>query len=90
VPIGNDFRWGGKLVVIKTGSSAGVTRTTLGRVAAIVYGEETADRWILYEFAPSKFEELSVQSKSRNHDENYRLVRLAQVWEHGRQIRGEA
>ena len=86
----NEFRWEGKIVVIKTGSSAVVTRATLGRVAAIVYGEETDDGWVLYEIDPTVFEELSIQSRSRNHDERYRLVRRTQIREHGRQIPAEA
>jgi hypothetical protein len=86
----NEFRWDGRIVVIKTGSSAVVTRAILGKVAAIVYGEETDGGWILYEIAPTIFEELSVQSRSRNHDEKYRLVRRTQIREHGRQIPVEA
>ena len=82
----NEFRWDSRIVVIKTGSSAVVTRATLGRVAAIVYGEETNDGWILYEIAPTLFEALSIQSRSRNHDENYRLVRRTQIRDHGRQV----
>lgn len=36
----NEFRWDSRIVVIKTGSSAVVTRATLGRVVAIVYGSK--------------------------------------------------
>ena len=82
----NEFRWNDRNVVIKTGSSAVVTRAMLARVAAIVYGEETDDGWILYEVAPTIFEELSIQSRSKNHDEKYRLVRRTQIRKHGRQI----
>jgi hypothetical protein len=85
----NEFEWGGRIVLIKTGPSAVVTRATLSRVAAIVYGEETNDGWILYEIAPTIFEALSVQSCSRKHGENYRLVRRTQIREHGRKIRVE-
>ena len=86
----NVFQWGGRVVLIKTGSSAVVTRATLDRVAAIVYGEETKDGWILYEIAPTTFEALSAQSCSTKHDEKYRLVRRAQIREHGRRIRCKA
>lgn len=86
----NEFRWNGRIVVIKTGSSAVVTRATLGRVTAIVYGEETDNGWTLYEIAAKIFEKLSVQSHSRKHDENYRLVRRKQIRETGRRIPVEA
>ena len=82
----NEFRWDDKVVVIKSGSSAVVTRAMLIRVAAIVYGERKNAEWRLYEIDPVEFENLSVQSRSRNHDENYRLVRRTQIREHGRQI----
>jgi len=82
----NEFQWDGRIVVIKTGSSAVVTRATLRRVAAIVYGEKTGGGWRLYEMTPAKFAELSVQSHSRNHDENYQLVRRTQIREHGGEI----
>jgi hypothetical protein len=86
----NEFRWNARIVVIKTGSSAVVTRATLDRVTAIIYGEETGDGWTLYEITPKVFEELSVQSRSRNHDENYRLVRRKQIRQTGRRIPVEA
>ena len=86
----NEFRWDGRTVVIKTGSSAVVTRATLGRVTAIVYGEETDNGWTLYEIVPKIFEELSIQSRIRNHDESYRLVRRKQIQETGRRISVEA
>jgi ribosomal protein L25 (general stress protein Ctc) len=82
----NEFRWQGRVVVIKTGSSVVVTRATLGRVAAVIYGEETDNGWILYELDPATFEQLSVQSRSRIHNENYRLVRRTQIRDHGRSI----
>jgi hypothetical protein len=86
----NEFQWDARIVVIKTGSSAVVTRATLRRVAAIVYGEKTGGGWRLYEMTPTKFAELSVQSHSRNHDENYRLVRRTQIREHGGEISVDA
>jgi hypothetical protein len=45
----NDFRWEGRTVVIKTGSSVVVTPATLRRAAAIIYGKETRNGWELYE-----------------------------------------
>jgi hypothetical protein len=82
----NEFRWDDKVVVIKTGSSAVVTRAMLTRVNAIVYGERTNAEWRLYEIDPTVFEKLSIQSRSKNHNEKYRLVRRTQMREHGRQI----
>ena len=82
----NEFRWDDKVIVIKTGSSAVVTRAMLTRVAAIVYGVWTNAEWSLYEINPSVFEKLSVQSRSRNHNERYRLVRRTQIRENGRQV----
>ncbi len=84
--ISNEFRWNGRIVVIKTGPSAVVTRATLARVAAVVYGDETNTGWALYEIDPETFEQLSVRSQSSNHNENYRLVRRSQIREHGGQI----
>lgn len=71
----NEFRWDDEIIVIKTGSSAVVTRAMLTRVTAIVYGERKNTEWRLYKINPKVFEKLSVQSRSRNHNENYRLVR---------------
>lgn len=82
----NEFRWNDKVVVIKTGSSAVVTRAMLDRVAAIVYGEWINAEWKLYKIEPTVFEGLSIQSHSRNHNENYRLVRRKQIRENGNQI----
>ena len=82
----NEFRWNNKVVVIKTGSSAVVTRAMLARVTAIVYGKKKNSEWKLYEIDPKEFEKLSIQSSSRNHNENYRLVRRTQIREHGREI----
>ena len=82
----NEFRWRGRVVVVKTGSSAVVTRATLARVAVIVYGEQTAAGWELYEIDPATFERLSVASRSRKHNENYRLVRRTQIRDNGRRI----
>ncbi len=82
----NEFRWKGRTVVIKTGSSVVVTRATLARVATVVYGEETASGWVLYEIDPATFEGLSVTSQSSKHNENYRLVRRTQIRDNGRVI----
>jgi hypothetical protein len=79
----NEFRWKGMVVVIKTGASAVVTRATLARVAFVVYGEKTAEGWTLYKIDPATFDHLSVQSQSRNHNENYRLVRRSKIRNNG-------
>jgi hypothetical protein len=42
----NEFRWNDRTVVIKSGSSAVITRATLGRVTAIVYGEESDNQCV--------------------------------------------
>lgn len=84
----NEFRWGERIVVIKTGSSIVVTRATLDRVAAIIYGKRTQKGWDLYEIDPTTFERLSVQSQSSKHDQNYRLVRQTQIRTHGHRITG--
>ncbi len=82
----NVFRWNRKLVVIKTGSSAIVTRPLLAKVEAIIYGEWKHDEWHLYEIGTKVFEKLSKESQSRKHNEEYRLVRRSQIREHGSQI----
>lgn len=79
----NEFLWNGKVVVIKTGQSAVVTRAMLAKVGAVVYGEKMGDGWVLYEIDPAAFERLSVRSQSNNHDENYRLVRRSQIKDNG-------
>ena len=83
----NDFLWKDRIVVIKTGPSAVVTRATLARVSAVVYGEETANGWLLYEIDPATFEALAVTSQSSGHNENYRLVRRSQIRNQGQVIR---
>lgn len=80
----NEFRWGDRIVVIKTGPSAVVTRASLGRVAAIVYGEKNDDDWFLYEISPIKFEGLSRPSRSARHSDNYRLVSGTRIREQGK------
>jgi hypothetical protein len=82
----NEFRWEERIVVIKTGPSIIVTRATLRRVTAIIYGKESRNGWELYEIDPTTFELLSVQSQSSGHNENYRLVRQTQIRGHGRRV----
>jgi hypothetical protein len=82
----NEFQWGNKRVVIKTGSATVVTRAMISRVSSIVYGEWKIDGWNLYEIDTDVFEKLSIQSRSRNHNENYRFVRGKQIKENGRHI----
>jgi len=82
----NDFRWEGRTVVIKTGSSVVVTRATLSRITAIIHGARTYNGWVLYEIDPITFEQLSVQSRSSKHNQNYRLVRQRQIRDHGHRI----
>ncbi|QDV26362.1 hypothetical protein [Aureliella helgolandensis] len=82
----NEFDWNGSRVVIKTGSSAVVTRAALERVDAVVYGEATAQGWTIYRVEPRAFDENSIQSQSSNHNENYRLVRRAQIREIGEPV----
>ncbi len=81
----NEFQWNDRIILIKTGSSAIVTRATLERVQAVIYGV-AVDGWTLYEIDPETFEELSVASASRNHDETYRRVRRTQIRENGRRL----
>lgn len=82
----NEFtRQDGKSLLIKTGSPAVVaTRATLGRIDFIIYGDRSDGSWVLYEICPKKFEDLSGQSRSRNHNENYRSVSRTLIREHGR------
>jgi hypothetical protein len=82
----NDFMWQDQIIVIKTGPSVVVTRSTLARVMFVVYGERKDAEWKLYQIDPTTFEKLSVQSRSRNHNENYRSVHSTKIREHGSQI----
>ena len=82
----NEFTWRERRVAIKTGPSVVLTRSTLSRIDAIVYGYQEQGVWTLYEMAPRRFEELSVSSQSRKHTDDYRLVRRAQFLEHGREL----
>ena len=82
----NEFRWNGRIVVIKTGSSAVVTRAMLNRVAAVVYGEKKDGDWILYKITSQKFEVLSDQAQSKNHAEKYRRVHRTQIRKYGQKI----
>lgn len=82
----NEFRWENRIVLIKTGPSIVAIRDTLRRVTAIICGKETRNGWELYEMDPTTFEQLSVQSQSSGHNENYRLVRQGQIRDHGRRI----
>ena len=82
----NEFDWAGSRVVIKTGSSAVVTRAILDRVDVVVYGEETDEGWAIYRVEPRVFNENSIQSQSKNHNENYRLVRRSQIRKIGEPI----
>lgn len=82
----NEFCWKNKVVLIKTGPSAVVTRATLAKVESIIYGERVDVEWRLYQIDPDEFERLSVQSRSRSHNENYRSVSRKQMRYHGRRI----
>jgi hypothetical protein len=79
----NEFVLGQTKILIKTGSSAVVTRATLARIDFIIYGFKTSDGWQLYKIDPETFEKHSSQSQSGNHDESYRLVRKKQIKEYG-------
>jgi hypothetical protein len=82
----NEFEWKGSHIAIKTGSSPVVTRNMLGRADAIVYGHEHRGGWVVYSISPEIFERLSVQSRSSQHNENYRQVRGGLIREHGTRI----
>jgi hypothetical protein len=82
----NLFGLGEERVVIKTGSSAVVTLTTLANVDAVVYGFQQYGHWEVYRIAPAAFETVSVASRSKGHDDRYRSVRKTLIRDNGSRI----
>ena len=86
----NEFLWGNRRIVIKTGPNPVVTRNMLERVEAIIFGEEDDQEWVLYEIDPVTFERISEPSRSSGHDESYRQVSKSKLYSHGRVIRRDS
>ena len=82
----NEFLWGDRRVVIKSGPSAVVTEATLSRVDAVIFGEQQGGGWVVYEVDPQTYQQASVASKSPSHDDSYRQVSKVQIRQIGRQV----